>query len=90
MFLSFLSFVTADLLKRLDDSSEEVRSVALQALSLWLSGLTEEYNPEWCTAHLQLLFQQLLLHLDDPDSCVQEQVLGEAQVALSQTVVFVF
>lgn len=79
-----MAFVTADLLKRLDDSSEEVRSVALQALSLWLSGLTEEYSPVWCAAHLQLLFQQLLLHLDDPDSSVQEQVLGEAQVALSQ------
>lgn len=72
------SCLAADLLKRLDDSSEEVRSVALQALGLWLSGLTEEYNPEWCAAHLRLLFQQLLLHLDDPDSSVQEQVLGEA------------
>lgn len=72
--------VSAELLKRLDDSSEEVRSVALQALGLWLSSLTEEYNPEWCGAHLQLLFQQLLLHLDDPDSSVQEQVLGENRV----------
>lgn len=80
---SFSPFVTADLLKRLDDSSEEVRSVALRALGLWLSGLTEEYNPEWCAAHLQLLFQQLLLHLDDPDSSVQEQVLGEARVSHS-------
>lgn len=78
--------VTADLLKRLDDSSEEVRSVALQALSLWLSGLTEEYNPEWCAAHLQLLFQQLLLHLDDPENRVQEQVLGEARFCFYQPV----
>ncbi|XP_075880316.1 dynein axonemal assembly factor 5 [Nelusetta ayraudi] len=70
-----LNKIYPHLLKRLDDSSEEVRSVALQALGLWLSGLTEEYNPEWCAAHLQLLFQQLLLHLDDPDSSVQEQVL---------------
>ncbi|XP_068575096.1 dynein axonemal assembly factor 5-like isoform X1 [Cebidichthys violaceus] len=63
------------LLKRLDDSSEEVRSVALQALGLWLSSLTKDYNPEFCAAHLQLLFQQLLLHLDDPDSSVQDKVL---------------
>lgn len=76
----FSCSVSAELLKRLDDSSEEVRSVALQALGLWLSSLTEEYNPEWCRAHLQLLFQQLLLHLDDPDSSVQEQVLGETRV----------
>ncbi|XP_029292863.1 dynein assembly factor 5, axonemal [Cottoperca gobio] len=63
------------LLKRLDDSSEEVRSVALQALGLWLSSLTKDYNPELCAPHLQLLFQQLLLHLDDPDGSVQGQVL---------------
>lgn len=85
MFLS----VTAELLKRLDDSSEEVRGVALRALSLWLSGLTQEYNPEWCAAHLQLLFQQLLLHLDDPDSRVQEQVLGEARPVLKFYIVSV-
>ncbi|XP_034000207.1 dynein assembly factor 5, axonemal-like [Trematomus bernacchii] len=63
------------LLKRLDDSSEEVRSVALQALGLWLSSLTKDYPPELYAAHLQLLFQQLLLYLDDPDDSVQGQVL---------------
>lgn len=61
----------------MDDGSEEVRSVALQALGLWLSSLTEEYNPEFSATHLQYLFQQLLLHLDDPDSSMQDQVLGE-------------
>lgn len=68
---------STELLKRLDDSSEEVRGVALQTLGLWLSSLTKDYNPEFCSPHLQLLFQQLLLHLDDPDALVQDQVLGE-------------
>ncbi|TNN68891.1 Dynein assembly factor 5, axonemal [Liparis tanakae] len=63
------------LLKRLDDSSNEVRGVALQALGLWLSSLTGGYDPELCAAHLQLVFQQLLLHLDDPDVSVQDDVL---------------
>lgn len=67
----------SELLKRLDDSSEEVRGVALQALGLWLSSLTGDYNPELFAPHLQLLFQQLLLHLDDPDGTVQGRVLGE-------------
>uniref|UniRef100_A0AAQ4RHT9 Dynein axonemal assembly factor 5 n=1 Tax=Gasterosteus aculeatus aculeatus TaxID=481459 RepID=A0AAQ4RHT9_GASAC len=62
------------LLKRLDDSSEEVRGVALRAVGLWLSCLTEDYNPEVWASHLQVLFQQLLLHLDDPDGSVQDQV----------------
>ncbi|XP_049418190.1 dynein axonemal assembly factor 5-like [Epinephelus fuscoguttatus] len=70
-----LNKVYPELLKRLDDSSEEVRGVALQALGLWLSSLTKDYNPELFAPHLQLLFQQLLLHLDDPDSSVQDQVL---------------
>ncbi|XP_038547860.1 dynein assembly factor 5, axonemal-like [Micropterus salmoides] len=70
-----LNKIYPELLKRLDDSSEEVRGVALQALRLWLCSLTKEYNPELCAPHLQLLFQQLLLHLDDPNSSVQDQVL---------------
>ncbi|AWP18929.1 putative HEAT repeat-containing protein 2 [Scophthalmus maximus] len=64
-----------ELLKRLDDSSEEVRGVALQAIGHWLSNLTKDYDPELCAPHLQLLFQQLLLHLDDPDASVQDRVL---------------
>uniref|UniRef100_A0A8C6NH69 Dynein axonemal assembly factor 5 n=1 Tax=Nothobranchius furzeri TaxID=105023 RepID=A0A8C6NH69_NOTFU len=72
-----LNKIYPELLKRLDDSSEEVRGIALQAVGLWLSSLTTDYNPELCAPHLQLLFQQLLLHLDDPNSSVQDQVLGE-------------
>uniref|UniRef100_A0A3Q2WTL2 Dynein axonemal assembly factor 5 n=2 Tax=Haplochromis burtoni TaxID=8153 RepID=A0A3Q2WTL2_HAPBU len=70
-----LNKIYPELLKRLDDSSKEVRGVALQAVGLWFSSLTKDYNPVLCGAHLQLLFQQLLLHLDDPDSSVQDQVL---------------
>ncbi|XP_028267789.1 dynein assembly factor 5, axonemal [Parambassis ranga] len=70
-----LNKIYPELLKCLDASSEEVRDVALQALGLWFSSLTDNYNPELCAPHLQLLFQQLLLHLDDPDSSVQDQVL---------------
>lgn len=70
-----LNKIYPELLKRLDDSSEEVRTVALEALALWFSSLSKDYNPELCVGHLQLIFQQLLLHLDDPDSTVQDQVL---------------
>ncbi|XP_060946261.1 dynein axonemal assembly factor 5-like [Limanda limanda] len=69
-----LNKIYPDLLKRLDDSSQEVRAEALQALGRWLSNLTKEYQPELWAPHLQLLFQQLLLHLDDPDASVQGQV----------------
>uniref|UniRef100_A0AAV2KEH3 Dynein axonemal assembly factor 5 n=1 Tax=Knipowitschia caucasica TaxID=637954 RepID=A0AAV2KEH3_KNICA len=70
-----LNRIYPELLKRLDDSSEEVRAVALEALGLWFTGLNQDYSPDLCVSHLQLLFQQLLLHLDDPDSAVQDRVL---------------
>lgn len=70
--------LSTELLKRLDDSSEEVRGAGLEAIGLWLSSLTREYDPEFYASHLQFLFQQLLLFLDDPDSSVQQQVLGES------------
>ena len=70
-----LNKIYPELLKRLDDSSEEVRAVALQALGLWLSSLSSDYSPDLCVSHLQFIFQHLLLHLDDSDSAVQDQVL---------------
>ncbi|XP_077411849.1 dynein axonemal assembly factor 5 [Vanacampus margaritifer] len=70
-----LNKIYPELVKRLDDNSEDVRREALQALSLWLSSLGGNYNVQLCTSHLQFLFQQLLLHLDDPDSSMQDQVL---------------
>ncbi|XP_037113036.1 dynein assembly factor 5, axonemal-like isoform X1 [Syngnathus acus] len=70
-----LNKIYPELLKRLDDSSEDVRGEALRALGLWLSSLGAEYDTGLCASHLQFLFQQLLLHLDDPDGAVQDQVL---------------
>ncbi|XP_061701103.1 dynein axonemal assembly factor 5 [Syngnathoides biaculeatus] len=63
------------LLKSLDDSSEEVRHEALQGLGLWFSSLGGNYNLRCSSGHLHYILQQLLLHLDDPDGAMQEQVL---------------
>uniref|UniRef100_A0A3P9HKG3 Dynein axonemal assembly factor 5 n=1 Tax=Oryzias latipes TaxID=8090 RepID=A0A3P9HKG3_ORYLA len=70
-----LNQIYPELLKRLDDSNAEVRAAALHGVGLWFSSLTKDYSPELCAPHLQLLFQQLLLHLDDPNPAVQDQVL---------------
>uniref|UniRef100_A0AAZ3S4F4 Uncharacterized protein n=1 Tax=Oncorhynchus tshawytscha TaxID=74940 RepID=A0AAZ3S4F4_ONCTS len=70
-----LNNIYPEVLKRLDDSSEEVRGVALRALGLWLASLGKDYNSQLYSQHLEVLFQQLLLHLDDPDSHVQDTVL---------------
>ncbi|XP_029629232.1 dynein assembly factor 5, axonemal [Salmo trutta] len=70
-----LNNIYPEVLKRLDDSSEEVRDVALRALGLWLASLGKDYNSQLYSQHLEVMFQQLLLHLDDPDSRVQDTVL---------------
>ncbi|XP_045066863.1 dynein axonemal assembly factor 5-like [Coregonus clupeaformis] len=70
-----LNNIYPEVLKRLDDSSEEVRGVALRALGLWLASLGKDYNSQLYSQHLEVLFQQLLLHLDDPNSRVQDTVL---------------
>ncbi|KAI1884449.1 hypothetical protein AGOR_G00226510 [Albula goreensis] len=70
-----LNTIYPELLKRMDDSSQDVRTVSLSALGRWLSCLGKDYNVQTCRQHLEFLFQQLLLHLDDPNSSVQDHVL---------------
>ncbi|XP_064172156.1 dynein axonemal assembly factor 5-like isoform X2 [Anguilla rostrata] len=70
-----LNTIYPELLKRVDDSSQEVRSVAVSALGCWLSSLGESYDRQTCRPHLHFLFQQLLLHMDDPERSVQDHVL---------------
>ncbi|KAL0993430.1 hypothetical protein UPYG_G00107790 [Umbra pygmaea] len=70
-----LNKIYPEVLKRLDDSSEEVRGVAFRTLGQWLASLGKDYNTQLYGQHLKFLFQQLLLHLDDPESHVQDTVL---------------
>ncbi|KAJ8346050.1 hypothetical protein SKAU_G00302430 [Synaphobranchus kaupii] len=70
-----LNTIYPELLKRADDSSKEVRMAALCALRCWFSCVGESYDRHTYCSHLQLLFQQLLLHMDDPESSVQDHVL---------------
>ncbi|XP_062387628.1 dynein axonemal assembly factor 5-like [Sardina pilchardus] len=67
-----LNKIYPEVLKRVDDSSEEVRVAALKTLGVWLSSLGEDYNSHGYQPHLEFLFQQLLLYLDDTDPKVQE------------------
>ncbi|KAL2101279.1 hypothetical protein ACEWY4_003040 [Coilia grayii] len=67
-----LNKIYPEVLKRVDDSSEEVRLASLKALGVWLSSLGRSYDPQSYQPHLEFLFQQLLLYLDDSDTKVQE------------------
>uniref|UniRef100_A0A8C1EMS0 Dynein axonemal assembly factor 5 n=1 Tax=Cyprinus carpio carpio TaxID=630221 RepID=A0A8C1EMS0_CYPCA len=70
-----LNKIYPELLKRVDDSSEDVRVEALKSLSTWFSSLGKNYDTQSCRPHLEFLFQQLLLYMDDPDTKIQDLVL---------------
>uniref|UniRef100_A0A671R0Q2 Dynein assembly factor 5, axonemal-like n=1 Tax=Sinocyclocheilus anshuiensis TaxID=1608454 RepID=A0A671R0Q2_9TELE len=76
-----LNKIYPELLKRVDDSSEDVRVEALKSLSMWLSSLGKNYDTQSCRPHLEFLFQQLLLYMDDPDTKIQDSVLEVLKVA---------
>eukprot|EP00116_Pleurobrachia_bachei_P003018 sb/3463280/ len=68
--------VYVELLKRLDDSSDELRVAVTSTLKTFFSLLPEDYNRELYKAHLQFLYRGLLIHLDDPNQAIQEAVYG--------------
>jgi len=65
-----------ELLKRLDDSSDEVRIAAIETFSAYFGCLCKEYEVALYRAHLEQIFKGLLLHMDDPQEEVQRAVLG--------------
>ncbi|XP_025779024.1 dynein assembly factor 5, axonemal [Puma concolor] len=68
--------VYPELLKRLDDVSHEVRLAATSALVTWLACVRSDDDVKSCyQSHIQFLYRELLVYLDDPDSTVQDAVL---------------
>lgn len=75
---SYLSFILVftEVLKRLDDASDEVRITAAKTIGLWFKCIDDWYDRTTYKAHLEFLFRGLLVHLDDPDTNLQTTVLG--------------
>lgn len=65
-----------ELLKRLDDNSEDIRFEALNIFQIYFENLNSfgSYDKILYQAHLQVLYQGLLIHLDDPNQIIQEKV----------------
>lgn len=74
------SALPAELLKRLDDVSREVRLAAASALVAWLECVRNDDRKPYYQGDVQYLYKELLVYLDDPDSAVQDAVLGRCQV----------
>ncbi|XP_051790072.1 dynein axonemal assembly factor 5-like [Erpetoichthys calabaricus] len=71
-----LNTVYPELLKRLDDASDDVRGAAAQALTTWFQRVPPDYDRTTYRGHLEFLYRGLLVHLDDPDSNIQMAILG--------------
>ncbi|OCT64179.1 hypothetical protein XELAEV_18045280mg [Xenopus laevis] len=70
-----LNKIYPELLKRLDDASDEVRVAAAKTLYQWFKCLPDEYERTTYKGHLEFLYRGLLVHLDDPDASLQLIVL---------------
>ncbi|XP_050345777.1 dynein axonemal assembly factor 5 isoform X2 [Nymphalis io] len=69
-------------IKRLDDSSDKVRSYAVQTLCTLFESRPELYDAAVFGAHIDASYSALLIHLDDNDETFQKEVL-DALITLS-------
>ncbi|XP_066496740.1 dynein axonemal assembly factor 5 [Tiliqua scincoides] len=72
---SELSNIYPELLKRLDDASHDVRLAASSALISWFKCVDDDDKKALLKANIEVLYQELLIHLDDPDQNIQSAVL---------------
>lgn len=69
-----------ELLKRLDDVSDDVRLAATSALVTWLQRVQSEASKCCYQSSVRHLYRELLVYLDDPEHAVQDAVLGKSLV----------
>lgn len=62
-------------MKRLDDASCDVRLAAAHTLTNWFKCLKDSDVKSAMETHIEFLYQELLIHLDDPDQNIQNAVL---------------
>ena len=66
-----------DLLKRLDDSSDEVRITVSKTFLAYFDCFMNGYDVSLYRAHLEAIYKGLLIHLDDSEPKIQEAILGK-------------
>ncbi|XP_075686390.1 dynein axonemal assembly factor 5 isoform X2 [Rhinoderma darwinii] len=77
-----LNKIYPEVVKRLDDASDEVRITAAKTLSLWFKFIDERYERTTYRGHLEFLYRCLLVHLDDADAALQATVLDIPRILL--------
>jgi dynein assembly factor 5 len=65
-----------DMLKRLDDVSDEIRLAICSTLNAYVQGFHGDFTIELYRAHLEDIAKILLIHMDDQNSQIQNAVFG--------------
>lgn len=69
-----------EMLKRLDDNSEDIRVATIDMFNAYFQNIIinhlNNYDKILYQAHLEAIYQGLLIHLDDPNPAIQESILG--------------
>jgi len=63
-----------DLLTRLDDSDDQIRSVMASCWNEYFKCFNKDYDQDLYKAHLEEMYSSLLLHMDDPSAEFQTSV----------------
>jgi dynein assembly factor 5 len=66
-----------ELLKRLDDSNDEIRVAVSKTFMAYFQCFDEGFDVGLYSAHLEAIYKGLLVHLDDPDAKIQHAILGK-------------
>merc|ERR1711972_692561 len=69
-----------ELLKRLDDSNDKVRTAVCEALSMFFKCLP----PKWSRSLYESILKTLFVHLDDPNPDIQQGVYSVLEAAVHQ------
>lgn len=64
------------LLKRLDDGCDDVRLIALEALTEVWSAIPKDYDLQFNKGHVDVLYTTIIIYLDDPEEEFKNIVLG--------------
>lgn len=67
----------AEVLKRLDDASRDVRLAAARTLTNWFNCVKDSDMKSVMKSNIEILYQELLIHLDDQDQDTQNAILGK-------------
>ena len=77
-----------ELIKRLDDHSEEIRIEILKLFGIYVDCLNNNYDQVLYQAQLHVIFENLLLYLDDSSPKIQKRVLGRLHSLLQSDLIF--